>query len=101
MVPACALTTVAILAALLFFVLLLLNRTMELRFSTSYAMVDCAPPPDDGAAAFRGTLLPLLAALRVAAAPTKLGLTAGSRHGRRLAIWEHCSRAFDQLQTVH
>ncbi|KAI5007313.1 uncharacterized protein LOC123440322 [Hordeum vulgare subsp. vulgare] len=72
MAPACALTTVAILAALLFFVLLLLSRTMELRFTTSYAMVDCAPPPapDDGAAAFRGTLLPLLAALPAAAAPT-------------------------------
>uniref|UniRef100_A0A453FNG8 Gnk2-homologous domain-containing protein n=1 Tax=Aegilops tauschii subsp. strangulata TaxID=200361 RepID=A0A453FNG8_AEGTS len=72
MASACALTTIAILAAILFYVLLLLSRTMELRFAASYAMVDCAPPPssDDGAAAFRGTLLPLLAALPAAAAPT-------------------------------
>ncbi|XP_037417969.1 cysteine-rich repeat secretory protein 38-like isoform X1 [Triticum dicoccoides] len=73
MAPACALTTIAILAAILFYVLLLLSRAMELRFTASYAMVDCAPPPASdaaAAAAFRDTVLPLLAALPAAAAPT-------------------------------
>uniref|UniRef100_A0A8R7TXE8 Gnk2-homologous domain-containing protein n=1 Tax=Triticum urartu TaxID=4572 RepID=A0A8R7TXE8_TRIUA len=73
MASACALTTIAILAAILFYVLLLLSRAMELRFAASYAMLDCAPPPasdEAAAAAFRDTLLPLLAALPAAAAPT-------------------------------
>ncbi|KAM3351810.1 hypothetical protein ACQJBY_023607 [Aegilops geniculata] len=73
MAPACALTIIAILATLLFFVLLLLSRAMELRFTASYAMVDCATPPASdaaAAAAFRDTVLPLLAALPAAAAPT-------------------------------
>ncbi|XBI08268.1 hypothetical protein VPH35_136023 [Triticum aestivum] len=66
MEPACTLTTIVILVALLLFVLMLLNRTMELCFTTSYAMVDCTPPPssdDVVAPTFRDTLLPLLAAL--------------------------------------
>ncbi|XP_044354579.1 uncharacterized protein [Triticum aestivum] len=46
---------------------------LQLRVPTSYAVVDCATPPtssDDSAAAFRDSLLPLLAALPAAAAPT-------------------------------
>ncbi|KAI4976751.1 hypothetical protein ZWY2020_050358 [Hordeum vulgare] len=53
MTPACTLTTIAVLAVLLFFVLLSLGRTMELRFTTNYAMDYYAPPPasDDTVAA--------------------------------------------------
>ncbi|KAM3332922.1 hypothetical protein ACQJBY_028188 [Aegilops geniculata] len=68
----CALSTLAILAAILFMFLLLLAGALQLRVPTAYAVVDCAPPPssDDGAAAFLDSLLPLLAALPSAAAPT-------------------------------
>ena len=68
----CALSTLAILAAILFMFLLLLAGALQLRVPTGYAVVDCAPPPpsDDSAAAFLDSLLPLLAALPAAAAPT-------------------------------
>lgn len=68
----CALSTLAILAAILFMFLLLIAGALQLRVPTGYAVVDCAPPPpsDDGAAAFLDSLLPLLAALPAAAAPT-------------------------------
>ncbi|VAH80436.1 unnamed protein product [Triticum turgidum subsp. durum] len=69
----CALSSLAILAAILFTLLLLIAGPLQLRVPTSYAVVDCATPPtssDDSAAAFRDSLLPLLAALPAAAAPT-------------------------------
>ena len=59
-------THIVILTALLLFVLMLLSRTMELRFTTIYAMVDCAQPrssDDTVAPTARDTLLLLLATL--------------------------------------
>ena len=68
----CALSTLAILATILFTLLLLIAGALQLRVPTGYVVVDCAPPPpsDAAAAAFLDSLLPLLAALPAAAAPT-------------------------------
>ncbi|KAI5007314.1 hypothetical protein ZWY2020_050759 [Hordeum vulgare] len=44
MTLACALTTLAILAAILFTLLLLVAGALQLRVPTGYAVVDCAPP---------------------------------------------------------
>ncbi|KAM3332911.1 hypothetical protein ACQJBY_028181 [Aegilops geniculata] len=70
----CALSSLAILAAIIFTLLLLIAGPLQLHVPTNYAVVDCATPPpsssDNSAAAFRDSLLPLLAALPAAAAPT-------------------------------